>query len=289
MRAPTLLLAVAVCASTTSAQTPAATSTTPPTTPPTTPAPASPGDTAVTLEEDAFEAIDEQQWCLAMRLFEAAHERGPAVGLLGNAALAAERANDLDGAVHNHTAIRDFPSASRSEKNDANKKLAALKKQIGKTGSGTACATLDVLRPPPAPPPVVVEAPPVVVEEAPPPPPDRRTPGFITAGVGGVVVVAGAAALTYGLLPWFAFSSAAQDVRDAEAARTDASAAQAAQTAARTDWEGHGRPFTIAGSAVVGAGVVAVVGGLVLALTQPAPTDDDAEPDVDTDIEGGRR
>jgi len=223
--------------------------------------------TEVVLEEQAFAAIDDKQWCLAMRLFERAHELGPAAGLLHNAARAAELGGDLDGAVRWHEAIKTFAGSTKAQRSAAIKKTAELKKQIASTGAGTACATLEVLQPPPAPVVVeeapVVEAAPVVVVT------DQRPTGYVVAGVGGAAVVAGGVVTGIGLLSWFAHADALQRVLAAEKDKGDASAAQADQEAARAAWEGQGRLLTVVGSAVAGAGVIALVGGLGFALTRP--------------------
>ena len=229
---------------------------------------------AVALEEEAFAAIDAAQWCLAMRLFERAHALGPAAGLLHNAARAAELGGDLDGAVVVQEQIKTFAGSSKAQRSAAIKKSAELKKQIAREGPGTACAGLDVLKPAPAVAPSSPVAAPVVVEAAPVVVEDHRPVGFVVAGVGGAAVVAGGVLGTIGLLPWFAHADALERVLRAERDKADATSAQADQTAAREAWDGHGRLLTIVGGAAVGAGLIAVAGGLGYALTRPVPDEE---------------
>ncbi len=226
---------------------------------------------AVTVEEQAFAAIDNNKWCLAMRLFERAHELGPAAGLLQNAARAAELGGDLDGAVRTQELIETFAGSSKPQRSAAIKKVAELKKQIATGGAGAACPSLAVLQPPVAPVVVVVTEPEAVSEAAPRAVQDRRPTGAIIAGVGGGAVLIGAATSVVGLLPWFAHADALQRVLVAERDKGDASSAQADQQAARGSWESYGRPLTLVAAAVMGAGVAVAVGGLAVALLSPAP------------------
>ena len=271
-----LCLATGVDAQAQDATTPSTTTpstTTPSATTPSTTTPSVNAD-AIVLEEQAFVAIDDKQWCLAMRLFEKAHSIGPAVGLLLNAARAAEFAGDLESAVLVHEQIKVFEGASKVQRTAAIKKAGELRKQL-KSSTNTNCAILEVLQPPPV---SASESAPLVevepdAELAPEsvrsPPADLRMIGFTSAGVGGAVVVAGAVVGAIGLLPWFAHEDAVARVLQAERDRDDATAAQADQVAAREAWNGHGRLLTIAGGIAVGVGVAAVVTGLTVALTAP--------------------
>lgn len=239
---------------------------------------------AVALEERAFAAIDSEQWCLAMRLFERAHDVAPAVGLVQNAARAAEFGNDLASAVRLQAAIVADPGATKAARTAANKKITELQKRL--TSSGPVCATLEVLAPPsssaslPSPSAPVVEAP-TSTETSPP----ARTStaantgplAAVTTGVGAAVFLAGAATTVVGLLPWFAHADAAGRVNAAELARADATVAQQDQAQARADWQGYGQLATTVGGVVAGLGLAGVVAGVVL-LTAPHDGDNEESP-----------
>lgn len=241
----------------------------------TTPAPLAltplPTDDAVALEDKAFKAIDAERWCLAMRLFEAAHAKGPAAGLLENAIRAAEFAGDTGSALRFADEINAIASAPKATKAQAKKKAQELAKKIAKSGGGVACDSLEDLAPPPPPPP---EPPPPPKEEPPPPPPpDNRPYGFVGAGVGGGAVLIGGATAAVGLVPWFAHAAAIEKIEAAERDKGDATSLQAEQEAARAGWESYGQALTVAGVAVSALGLAVVVGGLGYGLFGPDPAE----------------
>jgi hypothetical protein len=217
-------------------------------------------------EEQAFAAIDKEQWCQAARLFERAHSRGPAVDLLMNAAQAAEYGGDLAGALAFVDAVKGLSGVDAARKKAAAARSAELKKRVSKQGGGSPCPAL----PPPettttttttttAPPPLPVPPPPAVEE-----PLDLGPAAFAGAGVGGGVVLVGASMATVGLLPWFAHDSASTQILVAERAKADATGLQQKQAEARAGWESYGQPLTVAGAVVTSIGLVAVVGGLAI-------------------------
>ena len=226
---------------------------------------------AVALEERAFAAIDSEQWCLAMRLFERAHDVAPAVGLVQNAARAAEFGNDLASAVRLQAAIAADRGASKGARTAATKKIVELQKRL--TSSGPVCATLDVLAPPaPTPSAVVVETPTVAERDPQEPTPTAANTGplgAVVTGVGAAAFAAGAATTVVGLLPWFAHADAAGRVNAAEVGKADATSAQQDQAQARADWEGYGQLATTVGGVVAGVGLAAVVAGVVVLVTAP--------------------
>ncbi len=235
-----------------------------------------PGDDAVRLEDKAFKAIENEKWCLAMRLFEAAHQKGPAAGLLENAVRAAEFANDFGSALRFADEINAIASAPKPQKAAAKKKAQELAKKIAKGGPGTQCATLDELAPPPAPTstaqPTTTTTTTTPTEAPPPPPADLRPFALVGAGIGGGVVLIGAATAGVGLVPWFAHASAIEKINAAEGDKGDAEGLQQEQAAARAGWESYGSALTVAGAVVSGIGVAVVVGGLGYGLFGPDPT-----------------
>ena len=249
---------------------------------------------AVALEERAFAAIDSEQWCLAMRLFERAHDVAPAVGLVQNAARAAEFGNDLASAVRLHAAIAADPGATKAVRTAASKKVAELQKRL--TSSGPVCAALEVLAPPTPSTPVVEPPTSTDVSTASPPDrPGRDAPshntgplGAVLTGTGGVLLAGGVVTTVVGLVPWFAHADAAGRVNAAELARADATAAQQDQAQARADWEGYGQLATTVGSVVTGVGLAVLAGGVVVLLTTPADADHESDNDHEHTTEESR-
>lgn len=237
-------------------------------------------DDATTLEERAFTAIEGEKWCLAMRLFEGAHQVGPAVGLMQNAAQAAEFGGDFGNALRFVDEIGRMGGATPADRATAKKKAADLTRRIAKSGAGAPCAGLDELQgksttpqttttttttPPPTTPPTQ-DAPPVAPE-----PVDNRSYGYIGAGLGGAAVVVGGATVAVGLVPWFAHAGALEKIKEAEGEKADATAFQSEQAAAREGWESYGQALAVAGTVVVTVGVAALAGGVGFALLGPAP------------------
>lgn len=219
----------------------------------------------MSLEASAFEAVEREEWCLAMHLFEAADAAEPAMPLVVNAAQAAEFALDWASALRLHQRLAT--EGDKAQMRDGKARVRALKAQVQKTGVGTPCPPL-----PPPKAPVVVVAPEPVFEEparAPPPSaPPMGTIGAITAGSGTLLAVTGAVMVGFGSLPWFNHAAAAAAIDDAEANKVDAEAAQQAQTTARAEWEGWGSALVVVGSAASALGVTAMVAGTALVLTR---------------------
>jgi len=227
---------------------------------------------AAALEEQAFLAIDKEDWCRAARLFEQAHTLAPTVDLLANAAQAAEFGGDLGGARAFLQQGAALPTATKAQRADAKARIAALRQRIAKGGPGVACPLLPppplvvVEPPPPPPPPVVVEPPPSSASTV-----DGRAWGWLVGGVGGGVAALGVAGVGVGATPWFAHAAAAEKIAGAERDRVDATALQAEQDQARAAWESWGQPATVAGVVGVAVGVAAAAGGVSWALLAPSP------------------
>ena|GEM_PF-1801503 len=255
--------------------TPKAPTTTTTTTTATTTVPQASGD-AVSLEAAAFEAVEREEWCLAMHLFEAADGAEPAAPLVVNAAQAAEYAKDWASALRLHQRLAT--EGDKTQMRDGKARVRALKAQVQKTGAGTPCPPM------PPPPPPVVEAPPEPAVEAPPraaPPssPPMGTIGAVTAGSGTLIAVAGAVMVGFGSLPWSNHAAASAAITAAEADKADASALQQAQATARAEWEGWGSALVVVGSAAAALGLTAMVAGtaFVLGRTPGGPDGENSE------------
>ncbi|MDP2339583.1 MAG: hypothetical protein Q8O67_01385 [Deltaproteobacteria bacterium] len=221
-------------------------------------------------EEQAFAAIDKEQWCQAARLFERAHSQGPAVDLLMNAAQAAEYGGDFAGALRFVGDVKLLPAIDAAKKKTANARATELSKLVAKKGPGVPCPPLPppvAPEPTPAPTPEPTTTTTLPAEE----PADLRPVGFAAAGIGGAVVLIGASVSTVGLLPWFAHGAASSEILVAERSKADATALQEKQAEAREGWESYGQALTMAGGVVAGLGVVAIAGGLGLGLLGEAP------------------
>jgi hypothetical protein len=263
--------------------------------------PSASGDAAVraeaaAFEEQAFAAVDKEQWCRAARLFEKANSLAPAVDLLTNAAQAAEFGGDLAGArVFWGEVATASPAAQRA---DARAKVAALDKRIAKAGPGTQCPPLPAPTPAatsPAPPvsppasssttsaPAAPAAPPAAALPSTtdvsasttsstaktPEPPSPRTWAWVLGGVGGGVVAVGGVVAGLGATSWFAHVAAVEKIAAAERDRVDATKFQAEQIEARVAWESWGQALTVVGSVGVGVGVAAAAGGVGWAVLGP--------------------
>jgi hypothetical protein len=97
--------------------------------------------TAEAFEEQAFQAIEEEDWCRATRLFERANALVPAVALLSNAARAAEFGGDLATARSLWRQIGEEPTSTVAERTDAKNKVVALNTRIARESVGTSCPT----------------------------------------------------------------------------------------------------------------------------------------------------
>ncbi len=235
-------------------------------------------DDAASTEARAFVAIDGEQWCLAMRLFEKAHAQGPAVDLLLNASQAGEAGGDIESARRFSDEVAGLAEAPKAKKVEARKRTAQLVKRIATSGGGTPCPTLEELQPKaavPSPEPSSSSSSPGPGPGPSPeePPADLRTFGYVGAGLGGVAVVVGASTAAVGLLPWFAHAGAVSGIEAAEAQKADATALQEEQATARAGWESYGQALTVAGSVLTATGVVVVAAGLGLAFLSPAPVE----------------
>jgi hypothetical protein len=216
-------------------------------------------------EEEAFAAVDRQEWCPAMHHFLAAHALAPSADLTMNAAMAAEYGGDLAAALDLYTKVAAQKGARRAE---AKKKATELGARTKKEGGGTPCpapaAQAEAKPPEPAPLPAPAPAP------TPPPAADEGAPVWplVIAGVGALGLAGGAALTVVGVLPWFAHQSAAEQLRAAEKDKSDDKSAllalQKQQSDARDAWDGYGKLATIGGAALATLGVVAVGAGIGL-------------------------
>ncbi len=260
----TLLLVVSAVAAPPSATTSASPSTTAPSSSPTTPSPAV--SEAVALEEAAFAAVDEEQWCVAMHLFVKADQAAPALPLVENAAHAAEYAGDLERAAELLATLVERESNAAKKKA---RKGAAWKFKVRSKGkTSTTCPALEVLRPPPPPEP---EPEPQAEPDPQTPPPSPLLPptlGPVVGGVGVVTLIAGAAVMAVGVLPYVDHQNAVAAINEAEANKADARALQEQQAAARGAYESYGQLSVMSGGVLVGLGLTAAVAGGVLVATQ---------------------
>jgi hypothetical protein len=226
-------------------------------------------DDAAAVEESAFLAVEAENWCEAMRLFERAYALAPADDLLSNAAQAGEYAGDWAAASVFLDALLQSPGVSKAKRAEAKKKRTELLRRA--TTSNTACPPLAARLSSPSIPTVESSKPPPAAPPAAPAPPSAvpmtTGPWAVWAlGGGGVAVAAGTTATALGLTSWFAHAAAVEQIRTAERAREDATSLQRAQAVAREDWESWGQALTVAGGVVVSVGVAAAVVGAVEAV-----------------------
>jgi hypothetical protein len=233
-------------------------------TPPSGPAAVVPREAAA-FEEQAFAAIEHEDWCRAARLFEQANVLAPTADLLVNAAQAAEYGGDLAGARAFLQRVVVMPGVTRAQIAEAKTKIVALDKKIASSGTGVACPVLA-----PAPEPAPSSPAPAPAPPSAPPPDDLRPWGFVIGGTGGVITTAGVVVTVVGAGPWFAHAAAVQAIEAAERQRGDAAALQEDQAAARAAWEAWGQTATVAGVVVTSLGVLTAGGGLGWALLGPA-------------------
>jgi hypothetical protein len=214
---------------------------------------------AAALEEQAFAAVDKEEWCRAARLFEQANARAPAAGLLVNAAHAAEFGGDLGSARTFLQSVSQATTATKTQRADARAKLVELDRRIVKSGIGTPCPALPttasavVVDPPVKPGPDPSTASPAAA---------RTTGAWALGGVGGGLVALGGVAAGLGLQPWFEHAATKDAIAAAERRLADASGLQAQQGRARAAWESWGQALTVAGGIGVGLGVLAVGAGV---------------------------
>ncbi|MBI1944272.1 MAG: hypothetical protein HYS27_01180 [Deltaproteobacteria bacterium] len=223
-------------------------------------------------EEAAFAAVGEKRWCDALALFLDADRLAPTPDLVFNAAQAAELGADRARAMQLYTQLLGT-TTSAARKTEAKGRIAALTKLVEKGGPGTPC---PLPAPPSAVPTAAASAPaPAAPTPAPPsrdepaaPPPSTPWP-WVTAGVGGAAVLAGAALAVVGAQPWFAHGAARDALAAAEkqGATDGVDGLYAAQQQARADWVGWGQASLAAGLAFAAVGVVAAAGGAVWGLT----------------------
>lgn len=237
-------------------------------------------------EEAAFAAVADKRWCDALALFLDADRLAANPDLVFNAAQAAELGADRARAMQLYTQLLGT-TTSAARKVEAKGRIAALTKMVENSGPGTSCPQLTTLATtlPTAPtdtgaasPASATAASPgtaasptstsTTSSTAPAPPPATPWP-WVTAGVGGVAVVAGAALAVVGAQPWFAHGAAHEALAAAQkqGATDGVDELYAAQAQARADWVGWGQASLAAGSAFAAVGVVAAAGGAVWGLT----------------------
>jgi hypothetical protein len=229
-----------------------------------------PAAVAVQLEEAAFTAIEQKDWCTAMNLFIEADAASPTVEYIYNAARAAENGGDLVKAL---ALYQGLVGTARAK--DAKPRVNALQKRL-KTEPGAPCPSPQpkVVEPdPPPPPPDVPPAPPPPAPVVEPGPSGSAIGGLVLMASGVVVTGAGVGAAVFGIVPLQRFDTAQLALRKAadggEVDPETLAGLQAEQAQARQQWEGFGRPLLIAGIVGVGVGVAAIAsGGALWALSE---------------------
>lgn len=221
-------------------------------------------------EEAAFAAVGDKRWCDALSLFLDADRLAPTPDLIFNAAQAAELGADRARAMQLYTQLLGT-TTSGARKVEAKGRIAALTKMVEQGGPGEPCPPPPTSAPSEtsataAAPTPVVPAPPTAAEVVSAP----ATPWpWVTAGGGGVALLAGSALAVVGAQPWFAHGAARDALVAAEkqGATDGVDVLNAAQQQARADWVGWGQASLAAGAAFAAVGVVALAGGAVWGVT----------------------